>query len=357
MKAKSAGSTGVLAAHADERDHPPSTTPPLSESPSQRNQHIDRVITLLSVMFFVSGLTVAIAHPLLGMLQGWAIQTTSFCFSMTGTLILYYFLTSSAHIENTWVKIGGAAAGFLCLFLVLTDRLQVMLPKTTTPAIPSVPAGLEKDVTSIFTDYGAIDRLNNATIKNIARNSLHSVRRTFGQLATGTYTIEASDLPIYLLPLVDNAKTRYWATQFVLPETFWDQYWTKPYFEKNIEAVKERNVDLLRIFILDAIETNKQKLILDDLINKHIDAGLRVLILDRAEYETKYGSEDLIDMLLVDNELTGILLLQKGGKFSQVEFSIDPQVIKDREQRFMRLMSFAIDYQTWVAKYHRDWIR
>ena len=332
----------------EEQNHQPHISP---------GRHIDYVITILSFVFFATGLSIAIAHPKLGMVQAWAVFTASFCFSMTGTVITYYFLSSNAQIEETWIKIGGAGAGFLCLFWVLVSQLHAMLPAPESQPALALPAEIEKDIQAIVTNYENIDQFHNATIKNIARNSIRGVKRTFGELASGTYTIEASDLPIYLMPLIDNAKKTYWATQYVLPTTFWDQYWSKTYFDKNVTAVTERKIDLLRIFILDTSETKPQKEVLDALINKHAAAGLKVLILDRDEYEKRYGSEDLVDMLLIDDELSGILLLEKGGKFSKVQFSVDQQTINERKQRLLRLISFSSDYKTWVKKYHKEWLQ
>jgi hypothetical protein len=197
--------------------------------------------------------------------------------------------------------------------------------------------------------YDEILTLKNDTITQIADSSLQTLRATFEQLSHGDYTIDAEELPTYLLPMIANAKKTYYATQYVLPEKFWGQYWAQKYFDLNVEAVKQRHINLVRIFIIDPLDGPAQRELLDKLIAQHIEKGIPIRLIETKEYLATHSDEDLRDILIVDGQLAGVLLLKKGGSFNRVQFSIDKGTIDKRQRNFDRLLAASIPYDQWKA--------
>jgi hypothetical protein len=186
----------------------------------------------------------------------------------------------------------------------------------------------------------------NETINKIADASVQSLRATFEQLSHGTYTVDADELSTYLLPMIRGSKNSYHATQYVTPERFWGQYWAQKYFDENIAAIRDRHVDLLRIFIIDPADGPAQYELLDNLMKKHIDEKIPVRIIEKDEYLKSHNQidDDLRDLVIVDGQLSGIILLNKGGSFNRIEFSIDKEVVERRQRNFDRLLASSITY-------------
>lgn len=286
----------------------------------------------------------------------WLIVIVPFCLSVVGSLVLFHFLASSAQLEHSSYKVGGAIAGFVILFGVLTRAISDPLQREL--ALYQLTHSVAKDALMAIADADSTIRtLNNSAITAIAAHTLNSTRDTFSSLAKGTYVVTADELPIYLLPMIDNAKSTYYATQFVLPETFWKQSWSVDYFNRNVRAVKDRGVKLTRIFILDAEEAQKQREILNELIKKHVDNGINIRVVDADRYRRDVNPEDLRDLLIVDDEVTGLLLLDKGGGFHRVEFSINPDVIATRKVTYEKLLNHSLSYEQWRTEYYDLWRR
>jgi hypothetical protein len=204
-------------------------------------------------------------------------------------------------------------------------------------------------ISPIADRYNDISAFNNETISKIADASLQTLRSTFEQLSHGTYTVDADELPTYLLPMVRGAKKSYYATQYVFPEKFWGQYWAQKYFDENVAAIQERRIDLVRVFLIDPSDGPTQRALLDNLIKRHLEKSIPIRLIETKEYLKTHTDEDLRDILIVDGQLSGILLLNKGGSFNRVEFSIDKDTIEKRKRNFDRLLASSVPYEDWVA--------
>jgi len=75
-----------------------------------------------------------------------------------------------------------------------------------------------------------------------------------------------------------------------------------------------------------------------------------VRIIDKSAYSEKYDPSDLQDMLIVDDQVSGLLILEKEGRFHKVEFSIDPAIVASRSRNFERLLETSMTYDTWRKK-------
>jgi hypothetical protein len=64
----------------------------------------------------VSAIVLISVHRLLNLDPVWVLLFVPFSLAMTGALILFHFLSSSASINRDAYKIGGAIAGFMVLF-------------------------------------------------------------------------------------------------------------------------------------------------------------------------------------------------------------------------------------------------
>jgi hypothetical protein len=307
-----------------------------------------RIVFTLALIFFISALGLILAYRHVELDPIWVLLFVPFSLAMTGALILFYFLSSSASISRDSYKVGGAAAGFLVMFSVFYDlSRQPFLAETAFYKI--YQSSLGGKLNPVIDSYSEISNFHNETINKIADSAIQSLRTTFEQLSHGTYTIDADELPTYLMPMIIGSKKSYYATQYVFPEKFWGQYWAEKYFEENVKAVKQRHVDVRRIFVIDPTDGSIQKQLLDDLIKRHVENGIPIRLLEKSQYLKAHNDDDLRDILIVDEQVAGILLLNKGGSFNQVEFSIDPNTIERRQRNFDRLLASSISYEDWKS--------
>ena len=310
------------------------------------------IVFLLAVMFFGGAVIIVLAARYLQIDPVWELLAVPFNFAMTGALILFHFLNSSATIDKQVYKVGGAIAGFLVLFTLFYNVSRDPF-LNENEAIRFAASPLSKRFMPISERYADIVALKNETLTKIADSNVQTLRSTFDQLAQGTYVINADELPSYLLPMIKNCKTSFYATQYVFPEKFWGQYWANQYFDENVKAVKERNVRLQRIFIIDAADGPEQAKVIDDLIRRHVQKGIPLRLIDRREYLKAHNNndDDLQDVLIVDDQLSGFLLLNKGGNFNRVEFSINRDIVEQRKRNYERLLASSMSYDDWKASH------
>src|SRR5262249_16869686 len=141
----------------------------------------------------------------------WVLLFVPFSLGMTGALILFHFLSSSASINRDAYKIGGAIAGFMVLFTTFYNlSRQPFLAETAFSRFSQT--SFRDKISPIADRYNDIVSLNNETINKIADASVQTLRATFEQLSHGTYTVDADELPTYLLPMVRGAKKSFHAT-------------------------------------------------------------------------------------------------------------------------------------------------
>ncbi|WP_407148261.1 hypothetical protein [Bradyrhizobium sp. ORS 86] len=310
------------------------------------------IVFALAIMFFGGAVTLVLAARYLQIDPVWELLAVPFNLAMTGALILFHFLSSSATIDRQVYKVGGAIAGFLVLFTLFYNlSREPFLSESSIIKFAESP--LSKRFIPISDRYEDIEKLKNETLTKIADSTIQNLRATFDQLAQGTYTINAEELPTYLLPMIKNCKTSYYATQYVFPEKFWGQYWANQYFAENVKAVKERKVDLLRVFITAPTDGPEQAKVLDDLIQKHIQNGISLRLIDREQYLKSHNNndDDLQDVLIVDGQLSGFLILNRSGNFNRVEFSINRDIIEQRKRNFDRLLASSMSYEEWKTSH------
>jgi hypothetical protein len=308
------------------------------------------VVFVLAIMFFGGAIVLVLAARYLQIDPVWELLAVPFNLAMTGALILFHFLSSSATIDKQVYKVGGAIAGFLVLFTLFYNvSRDPFLSENEVIRFAQNP--LSKRFLAISDRYSDIVALKNDTLSKVADSNIQNLRSTFDQLAQGTYVINADELPTYLLPMIKNCKVSFHATQYVFPERFWGQYWANQYFDENIKALKERKVDLQRIFIIDSADGADQAKVIDELVLKHVQNGIPLRLIDRKDYLKKhYGNDDdLQDVLIVDDQLSGFLLLNKGGNFNRVEFSINPDIVAQRKRNYERLLASSLSYEDWKA--------
>lgn len=308
-----------------------------------------KIIFSLAIIFFTAGAGLILGQRHLDVDPVWVLLFVPFSLAMTGALVLFHFLSSSASIDRDAYKVGGAVAGFLVLFSTFYTLSRE--PFLGDPNIRNIAQGsFGKQIRPIAERYEEILGFNNGTITKVADSSLVTLKLTFDQLAHGTYLVDADELPTYLLPMIHGSRQSYYATQFVLPEKFWGQYWAQKYFDENVIAVVERHVDLIRIFIIDPLDGPTQQHLLDNIIKKHVENKIAIRLIETKEYLKAHNNDDddLRDILIVDGQLSGLLLLNKGGTFNKVEFSIDKSTVEKRQRNFERLLASSSSYEDWI---------
>jgi hypothetical protein len=306
------------------------------------------VVFALAIMFFGGAIILVLAARYLQVDPVWELLAVPFNLAMTGALILFHFLSSSATIDKQAYKVGGAIAGFLVLFTLFYNVSRDPF-LSENEGIKFARSPVSKRLVAISDRYSDIANLNNETLTKIADSNIQNLRNTFDQLGQGTYIVNSEELPTYLLPMIKNCKISFYATQYVFPEKFWGQYWASQYFEENIKALKVRHVDLQRIFIIDSSDGLDQTKMLDELIQKHVQNGIPLRLIDRQDYLKKHANndDDLQDVLIVDDQLSGFLLLNKGGNFNKVEFSINVDTVMQRKRNYDRLLASSLSYEDW----------
>jgi hypothetical protein len=308
------------------------------------------IVFALAIMFFGGAIILVMAARYLQIDPVWELLSVPFNLAMTGALILFHFLSSSATIDKQVYKVGGAIAGFLVLFTLFYNvSRDPFLSENEVIKFSQNP--LSRRFLPISDRYLDITKLKNDTLTKVADSNIQNLRSTFDQLAQGTYVINADELPTYLLPMIKNCKVSFHATQYVFPEKFWGQYWANQYFDENVKALRERKVDLQRIFIIDSADGPDQAKVIDALVLKHVQNGIPLRLVDRKDYLNKHNGndDDLQDVLIVDDQLSGFLLLNKGGNFNRVEFSINPDTVAQRQRNYERLLATSLSYEDWKA--------
>jgi len=188
-------------------------------SRSQRASLTTFSIFVLSLLFFVTGISAGIMYRRLDIDPVWVLLMVPFSFGMTGSLVLFNFLHSSATIENNVYKVGGALAGFIVLFGIFYQVTKgPFLEELDWYKVNS--SHLSDKLLSMTYAYNKIEALKSNPISNIANESIETLNTNLSQLAKGTYTINANELWFYLEPLITKAKSKYYATQYVLPKNF-----------------------------------------------------------------------------------------------------------------------------------------
>jgi hypothetical protein len=206
---------------------------------------------------------------------------------------------------------------------------------------------------TVVESHARVKQFNNQTLHEIADSTLESTAETLSKLSLGKYTVKTDDLSVYILPLIKHAKRSYHATQYMLPERFWTQYWAKNYMDLNIDAVKYRKVDVTRIFILSDDQTAKEKDILEALMKQHNDNGITCRIVRKEDFP---DADDLKDFVIADDEIEGTLVASaSGGQENSVEFSINPQDVQTTKLLWQDLYDNSMTYADWKANYYRQW--
>ena len=326
----------------------------MAEPESNAEKPHANIIFILSLVLLLTGVVIGVFHRYIDTEMAIVMLLVFFTLSLSSALMLFYFLTSTAHIEKGVYSVGGAAAGFIVVFTMLFYWFKdPAMYENKFYALAN--SEIVKELYEVAQSYNNIVIGNNKAIKHIANTSIAKTRSIFNDLGNGEYLISSYDLPIYLMPMVDNAKHSYLATQYVLPDKFWEQLWAEQYFQKNVAAVKNRGIDLRRIFILDSSEARKQKDILEELMRKHVNSNLDIRIIFKDALPGSADGLNLKDFVIADKDITGTLILNRDGGFSEVEFSTDQVLINKRIRQFESLWALSMSYNNWLDKYYNVW--
>ena len=125
------------------------------------------VFTLALIFLRISALGLILAYRHVELDPIWVLLFVPFSLAMTGALILFYFLNSSASISRDSYKVGGAAAGFLVMFSVFYDlSRQPFLAETAFYKI--YQSSLGGKLNPVIDSYSEISTFHNETINKIA---------------------------------------------------------------------------------------------------------------------------------------------------------------------------------------------
>jgi hypothetical protein len=168
-------------------------------------------VLFLAIMFFGGAIILVMAARYLQIDPVWELLAVPFNLAMTGALILFHFLSSSATIDKQVYKVGGAIAGFLVLFTLFYNVSRDPF-LTENEVIRFAQNPLSKRFLAISDRYSDITALKNGTLTKVADSNIQNLRATFDQLAQGTYEINAaalSDVLNYIIQeVIETRRTR-----------------------------------------------------------------------------------------------------------------------------------------------------
>lgn len=294
---------------------------------------------------FLVALAVALAHRSLNMEATLALFLVAFSLALVGALVLFHLLSSTAQINRTSYKLGGAAAGFVILLVLFYKLLGVPFANENKLYRLATDEDTDRYI-QIADDKTRVKRLKSPWLNKIAEDTLYSTQSTFNALSIGKFVIRADETPLYLTPLVEGVKRSYHATSLVSPDTFWNQPWAKAYSKANYDAVQRRKVDVTRIFILRHGLTPAKVQGLTTLMQEQAKNGITVRVL--AEDQYRGNREDLQDFLLADDQVVGQLTIDNPQDiYATIDFSVDAKAIREYTQRWQNLLDSSMTLSDW----------
>jgi hypothetical protein len=91
------------------------------------------IVFVLAIIFLITAIGLVFLYRRLDLDPVWVLLFVPFSLAMTGALILFHFLSSSAAINRNAYRVGGAIAGFLVLFSVLQSIQWTLVKLAKTP--------------------------------------------------------------------------------------------------------------------------------------------------------------------------------------------------------------------------------
>src|SRR5262249_24229502 len=118
-----------------------------------------KIIFALAIIFLMAGIALIFVHRPFNLDPVWVLLFVPFSLGMTGALILFHFLSSSASINRDAYKIGGAIAGFMVLFTTFYNlSRQPFLAETAFSRFSQTSFG--DKISPIADRYNDIVKLN-----------------------------------------------------------------------------------------------------------------------------------------------------------------------------------------------------
>jgi hypothetical protein len=130
-----------------------------------------------------------------------------------------------------------------------------------------------------------------------AEQHLSETIELFQDLSKGHMSIDANEVVLVAIHLIDNLKRSIFATSMVKLEDFWFRGFGEKYIEKHKQAIK-RGVNITRIFIVEdfsVFEDMRLRKLINDQINMSID--VRIL------WNSQTPPEYLLDFGIWDDEI------------------------------------------------------
>jgi hypothetical protein len=158
-------------------------------------------ILTLSLLFFVTGTVSGIEYHKLDADPILILLLVPFSLAITGALVLFYFLHSSATVNNSVYKVGGAIAGFVVLFgSFYSLTKEPFLNELHWYKAASSP--LSSQLTSMAMAYDKIKQYQNSSLTKVGDSEIANLNSDLWQLAQGTYFVDETDLWAHLKPLI-----------------------------------------------------------------------------------------------------------------------------------------------------------
>jgi len=103
---------------------------------------------------------------------------------------------------------------------------------------------------------------------------LHQTELAIRQMVEGTLTIDLAPGGNFFRLSIDRCKKRYWAVSFVDPEQYWHSAKGVEILTRNGEAIRNRGIEIERIFVLPRSELA----VLKPFLAEHMEAGVKCFV-------------------------------------------------------------------------------
>jgi hypothetical protein len=260
-----------------------------------------------------------------------------FSLSIAASIVLFEILSSRASLRDSNWTLGGAAAGFFIVFTAFWALTQEELERLDPLNGIENEAFLE-GLRGAAESLARVEAANEAPIPGLAERLIERAAQRLDDLADGTYRVPIRDLTAEVIPLIEQTEASYYAIQNQIPDRFWESADAGAFLEKNRQAARRENVEVLRIFVVRGSWDPCVTVRMRRYVQLHEDLGIPVHVVVREEFEAKGGvAADLSDIVVFDERLSGAIEYSQDGEPVMAEFTVRREDVRTRREQFERV--------------------
>jgi hypothetical protein len=217
------------------------------------------------------------------------------------------------------------------------EDLRSEMLSTMDTFVPGVQSGSNDDVKgTVLGVFGTYQKVkDNPMLMGLFVRELGDLNTRLRDIRDGRFTVNADDLPQFIIRALENSRASVEATSFVQFDQWWATSFGGKYQETN-KALTKRHVKVERIFIFVNVSDYVRACpIIQEQKRNSID--VRVIVAP--------AGKRFDDLIIIDNDLAGKLDLTDDRQVRGADFYTDRFSIDDFKNRYQKLL---IDAQPFV---------